>query len=150
MDETHKTPRAKYHAPYWIKDVPNTVFPAHIKDFYGYLCAFGPDSCWLWNCRLQQKFGVSRRTIQLWLSWLRNHNLIWISKPFGPERKIHPRYHGSPAKWLTSIVCSKATKTVKKAQHRAQDIENKKQQQIRALLWNSGGTQGRNFLRPTV
>ncbi|GAI71972.1 unnamed protein product, partial [marine sediment metagenome] len=80
--------RKKHRLPYWIRSQEFRLLNNSEKDFLGYLYSFGPDTCWLWNWRLQKKFHRCRRTVQYWLAKLKDLGFVWIEKPFGPERKI--------------------------------------------------------------
>jgi len=142
MAETKKSERPKFYAPFWVRRMNRTVIPTSVRNFYIYLCVFGPDSCWLWNWRLAKRFGVSKRQIRRWLHWLKANNLIWIEKPFGPQRKIHPRYFGSAKNWLESIPFHKATLATKKTEYQRRDFDKKKKQQIDALLWDKTAPRG--------
>ncbi len=98
------TKRKKRHRlPYWIRSQEFRSLNNSEKDFLGYLYSFGPDTCWLWNWRLQKKFHRCRRTIQYWLTKLKDLGFVWIEKPFGPERKIHTRLLPSPEHWVKLI-----------------------------------------------
>ncbi len=92
--------RKKHRLPYWIRSQEFRLLNNSEKDFLGYLYYFGPDTCWLWNWRLQKKFHRCRRTIQYWLAKLKDLGFIWIEKPYGPERKIHTRLIPSPEHWV--------------------------------------------------
>ena len=96
-------PRKKYRLPVWIRRPECRLLNRAQKDLLGYLYSFGPDTCWLWNWRLQKKFGVSRRTIQLWLAKLKELDFIWIEKPYGPQRLIHTRPLPTPEHWVKTI-----------------------------------------------
>jgi len=96
-------PRKKHRLPYWIRSQEFRLLNNSEKDFLGYLFSFGPDTCWLWNWRLQKKFHRCRRTIQYWLAKLKDLGFIWIEKPYGPERKIHTRLIPSPDHWVSLI-----------------------------------------------
>ncbi len=95
--------RKKHRLPYWIRSQEFRLLNNSEKDFLGYLYSFGPDTCFLWNWRLQKKFHRCRRTIQYWLADLKDLGFIWIEKPFGPERKIHTRAMPSPEHWVKLI-----------------------------------------------
>ncbi len=105
MSERTKHVKRKkiHHLPVWIRDPKFKLLNRSQKDLLGYLYWFGPDTYWLWNWRLQEKFGVDRRTIQRWLRKLRELGFIWIEKPFGPERKIHARTLPTPEHWVQLI-----------------------------------------------
>ena len=92
--------RKKHRLPYWIRSQEFRLLNNSEKDFLGYLYSFGPDTCWLWNWRLQKKFHRSRRTIQYWLAKLRKLGFVWIEKPYGPERKIHTRTFPCTEHWV--------------------------------------------------
>lgn len=95
--------RKKHRLPYWIRSQEFRLLNNSEKDFLGYLYSFGPDTCWLWNWRLQKKFHRSRRTIQYWLAKLKDLGFIWIEKPYGPERRIHTRPLPCPEHWVKLI-----------------------------------------------
>jgi len=92
--------RKKFRLPYWIRSQDFRLLNNSQKDFLGYLYSFGPDTCYLWNWRLQKKFHRSRRTIQYWLAKLKELGFVWIELPYGPERKIHTRPLLSSEHWL--------------------------------------------------
>ncbi len=95
--------RKKHRLPYWIRSQEFRLLNNSEKDFLGYLYSFGPDTCWLWNWRLQKKFHRSRRTIQYWLAKLKYLGFVWIEKPYGPERKIHTRPLPCAEHWVKLI-----------------------------------------------
>ena len=142
MTEAKKTEKPKYYAPFWVRRMNHTVIPTSVRNFYIYLCVFGPDSCWLWNWRLAKRFGVSKRQIRRWLHWLKENNLIWIEKPYGAQRKIHPRYHKNAMEWLKSIPFREPSKVMKKEGYRNRNITAKAQATRRALLWDKPGGRG--------
>lgn len=142
MTDTRRPKARKFYAPWWIYKMHRKLIPRGPRDLYTYLCVFGPESCWLWNWRLAKKFGVTKRTIRRWLKWLKDENLIHISKPFGKDRKIHPHYYGTPEAWLVSTVLFRTGKTSKKIKYHRKVFEQKRQRNIQALLWNSDRTQG--------
>ncbi len=95
------TKRKKVHRlPLWIRSRHFPLLNKSEKELLGYLYSFGPDTCWLWNWRLQKEFGCSRRSIQLWLKKLKELGFIWIEKPYGPQRKIHVRLLPTPEHWV--------------------------------------------------
>ncbi|MBA7616329.1 hypothetical protein ES703_23625 [subsurface metagenome] len=96
-------PKKRHRLPYWIRSQEFRLLNNSEKDFLGWLYSFGPDTCWLWNWRLQGKFHRCRRTIQYWLAKLKELGFIWIEKPFGPERKIHTRLIPTPEHWVKLI-----------------------------------------------
>lgn len=107
--------RKKLHRlPVWIRSQDFRLLNESQKSFLGYLYCFGPDTCWLWNWRLQKKFHRSRRTIQYWLAKLKELGFIWIEKPFGPQRMIHTRLLPSPQHWVNLIGKLALTKTLRK------------------------------------
>ncbi len=95
--------RKIHRLPLWIRRRQFRLLNKSEKELLGYLYSFGPDTCWLWNWRLQKEFDCSRSTIQRWLRKLRELNFIWIEKPFGPERKIHVRLLPTPEHWVQLI-----------------------------------------------
>lgn len=95
--------RKKHRLPHWVRSQDFRLLNNSEKDFLGYLYSFGPDTCWLWNWRLEKKFHRCRRTIQYWLAKLKDLGFIWIEKPYGPERKIHARVVVSPEHWVKLI-----------------------------------------------
>ncbi|GAH28458.1 unnamed protein product [marine sediment metagenome] len=95
--------KKRHHLPYWIRSQEFRLLNNSKKDFLGWLYSMGPDTCWLWNWRLQKKFHRCRRTIQYWLTDLKDLGFIWIEKPFGPERKIHTRLIPTPEHWVKLI-----------------------------------------------
>jgi len=95
--------RKKHRLPVWIRKQEFRILNRSQKDFLGYLYCFGPDTCWLWNWRLQEKFHCSRSTIQRWLRALRENGFIWIEKPYGPQRMIHTRLLPTPEHWVSLI-----------------------------------------------
>ncbi len=96
-------PKKRHRLPHWIRNQEFRLLNNSEKDFLGWLYSMGPDTCWLWNWRLQKKFHRCRRTIQYWLAKLKDLGFIWIEKPFGPERKIHTRLMPSPEHWVRLI-----------------------------------------------
>lgn len=118
----HK-PRKKHRLPYWIRSQEFRLLNNSQKDFLGYLYSFGPDTCWLWNWRLQKKFHRSRRTIQYWLAKLKDLGFIYIEKPYGPWRKIHARLLPSSEHWVklyaTMSLANKLEKPERKRQGRS-------------------------------
>jgi len=90
------------------------------KDLLRYLYSFGPDTCWLWNWRLQKEFDCSRSTIQRWLKKLKDLGFIWIEKPFGPQRMIHTRLLPTPQHWLKAIGKRALSKGLAKHKRRRQ------------------------------
>lgn len=95
--------RKRHRLPYWVRSQEFRMLNNSEKNFLGYLYSFGPDTCWLWNWRLQKKFHRSKRTIQYWLAKLKDLGFIWIEKPYGPERKIHARTLITPEHWVKLI-----------------------------------------------
>lgn len=95
--------RKRHRLPYWIRSQDFRLLNNSEKDFLGWLYSMGPDTCWLWNWRLEKKFHRCRRTIQYWLANLKYLGFIWIEKPFGPERKIHTRLLPTPEHWVKLI-----------------------------------------------
>ncbi len=109
------TKRKKRHRlPYWIRSQEFRLLNNSEKDFLGWLYSMGPDTCWLWNWRLQKKFHRCRRTIQYWLTNLKELGFIWIEKPFGPERKIHTRLIPTPEHWVKLIGALALGKSLRK------------------------------------
>lgn len=107
--------RKKHRLPYWVRSQEFRLLNNSEKDFLGYLYSFGPDTCWLWNWRLEKKFHRCRRTVQYWLAKLKDLGFIWIEKPYGPERKIHARVLPSPEHWVKLIgTLALAKKTCKR------------------------------------
>ncbi len=106
--------RKKHRLPVWIRSQEFRQLHSIEKDFLGYLYSFGPDTCWLWNWRLQKKFHCSRSTIQRWLRKLRELGFIWIEKPYGPQRKIHVRLMPTPEYWVKVIGTKALSKTLHK------------------------------------
>ncbi len=106
--------RKKHRMPLWIRDPKFKLLNRSQKDLLGYLYSFGPDTYWLWNWRLQEKFGVHRSTIQRWLRKLREQGFIWIEKPFGPQRKIHVRLLPTPDHWVKLIGTKALTRSLHK------------------------------------
>lgn len=96
-------PKKRHRLPYWIRSQEFRLLNNSEKDFLGWLYSMGPDTCWLWNWRLQKKFHRCRRTIQYWLANLKELGFIWVEKPFGPERKIHTRLLPTPEHWVKLI-----------------------------------------------
>jgi len=96
-------PKKRHKLPYWIRSQDFRLLNKSEKDFLGYLYYFGPETCWLWNCRLQKKFHCSRRTIQYWLAKLKDLGFIWIEMPYGNQRKIHTRLIPTPRHWVQLI-----------------------------------------------
>ncbi len=92
-----------HRLPGWIRSDDFRLLNDSEKNFLGYLYCFGPDTCWLWNCRLQKKFHRSRSTIQRRLRKLKDLGFIWIEMPYGRDRKIHARLIPSPAHWVKLI-----------------------------------------------
>ncbi|GAI62547.1 unnamed protein product [marine sediment metagenome] len=95
--------KKRHRLPYWIRSQEFRLLNNSEKDFLGWLYSMGPDTCWLWNWRLQKKFHRCRRTIQYWLANLKDLGFIYIEKPFGPERKIHTRLLPTPEHWVKLI-----------------------------------------------
>lgn len=106
--------KKRHRLPHWIRSQEFRLLNNSEKDFLGYLYSFGPDTCWLWNWRLQKKFHRSRRTIQRWLAKLKDLGFVWIEKPYGPERKIHSRTLPSPEHWLKLLCALSLGKNVRK------------------------------------
>ncbi len=96
-------PKKRHRLPYWIRSQEFRLLNNSEKDFLGWLYSMGPNTCWLWNWRLQKKFHRCRRTIQYWLANLKDLGFIYIEKPFGPERKIHTRLLPTPEHWVKLI-----------------------------------------------
>ncbi len=96
-------PKKRHRLPHWIRSQEFRRLNNSEKDFLGWLYSMGPDTCWLWNYRLQKKFHRCRRTIQYWLAKLKYYGFIWIEKPYGPERKIHTRLIPTPEHWVKLI-----------------------------------------------
>lgn len=103
-----------YRMPVWIRRSNFGLLTAAEKDFLGYLYCFGPNTCWLWNCRLMKKFGCSRSTVKRRLRKLKKLKFIWISSPFDHRRKIHARLFPTPSHYVKLI----ATIAVNKARSR--------------------------------
>ncbi|GAI88465.1 unnamed protein product [marine sediment metagenome] len=95
--------RKRYRLPHWIRSQEFRLLNNNEKDFLGWLYSMGPDTCWLWNWRLQKKFHRCRRTIQYWLAKLKYFGFIYIEKPYGPERKIHTRLLPTPEHWVKLV-----------------------------------------------
>ncbi len=106
--------RKRHRLPYWIRSQEFRLLNNSEKDFLGWLYSMGPDTCWLWNWRLQKKFHRCRRTVQYWLANLKDLGFIWIEKPFGPERKIHTRLIPSPEHWIKLIGALALSKNLSK------------------------------------
>ncbi len=100
--------------PYWIRSQEFRLLNNSEKDFLGWLYSMGPDTCWLWNWRLEKKFHRCRRTIQYWLANLKDAGFIWIEKPYGPERKIHCRLLPTPDHWVKLIGTLALTRSMAK------------------------------------
>ncbi|GAI59802.1 unnamed protein product, partial [marine sediment metagenome] len=64
---SERSKRTKHHMPKWMWNMQIKDLNRSTKEFYAYLCIFGPNTNWQWNCRLAKKFHVDRRTIQRWL-----------------------------------------------------------------------------------
>ena len=107
--------RRKYRLPSWVRSQEFRLLSRSQKDFLGYLYYFGPDTCWLWNWRLAEKFHVTKRTIQRWLRALREQGFIWIEKPYGPQRMIHTRLIPTPEHWVKLIGAMALTRTIYKS-----------------------------------
>ncbi len=111
--------RKKLHRlPVWIRNDEFQLLSDKQKNFLGYLYCFGPNTCWLWNWRLQKKFHRSRSTIQRWLRKLRELGFIWIEKPYGPQRMIHTRLLPTPEHWVQLIGTLALTKHFAKHERR--------------------------------
>jgi len=95
--------RIRYRLPQWIRSQEFRLLNNSEKDFLGWLYSMGPNTCWLWNWRLQKKFHRCRRTVQYWLAKLKDLGFIWIEKPYGPERKIHTRLMPTQEHWVKLI-----------------------------------------------
>jgi len=106
--------RKRHRLPYWIRSQEFRLLNNSEKDFLGWLYSMGPDTCWLWNWRLQKKFHRCRRTIQYWLANLKDLGFVWIEKPFGPERKIHTRLIPTPEHWIKLIGALALSKHLRK------------------------------------
>jgi len=106
--------KANHHMPKWMWNMHIKELNRSTKEFYAYLCIFGPNTNWQWNCRLQKKFGVSRRTIQYWLAKLKKLRLIWIESGDGRNRKIHCRYYRNPLEWFQDLAMPRATRELQK------------------------------------
>jgi len=107
-------PKKRHRLPYWIRSQEFRLLNNSEKDFLGWLYSMGPDTCWLWNWRLEKKFHRCRRTIQYWLANLKNLGFIWIEKPFGPERKIHTRLIPTPEHWVKLVGALALSKELRK------------------------------------
>lgn len=104
MPENDKDPDFRYSCPLWIWQVVPKLFPTNIKHLYAYLCLFGQQGNWQWNCRLEAKFHCSKATIKRRLKWLHDHHLIAITSPKTPYRRIHPRFHISKESWIRECI----------------------------------------------
>lgn len=100
MSESTEEKPLVYHAPRWIWTTSPKLFPDRIKHVYAYISLFGENGNWQWNCRLAEKFHVSKSTIKRYLKWLHDHNLIAITSTRTPYRRIHPRYIPTRDRWL--------------------------------------------------
>lgn len=98
-----------HRLPAWVRSADFALLNPAEKDFLGYLYCFGPNTCWLWNCRLQKKFHCSRSTVQRRLRKLKKLKFIWISEPFGASRKIHARLIPTPQHYV-SLLATIATR----------------------------------------
>ncbi len=107
-------PKKLHRLPIWIRSEEFRLLTPAEKDFLGYLYCFGPNTCWQWNCRLMKKFHCSRNTIKRRLRKLKALKFIWISAPFGRERKIHARLFPTPRHYFKL----RATIAVNKARSR--------------------------------
>ncbi|MBA7698176.1 hypothetical protein ES703_106851 [subsurface metagenome] len=107
-------PKKRHRLPYWIRSQEFRLLNNSEKDFLGWLYSMGPNTCWLWNWRLQKKFHRCRRTIQYWLAKLKELGFIYIEKPFGPERKIHTRLVPTPEHWVKLIGALTLSKELRK------------------------------------
>jgi len=115
------TPKKLYRLPKWIWNPNFRILTLSEKIFYAYLFGFGPDTCWEWNWRLAERFGVTERTIQRWLSKLKDNGFIWIQKPYGKDRKLHARPFPSAHAWITKLAelkLKKVPRAFKRNPHR--------------------------------
>jgi len=115
---SERSKRTKHHMPKWMWNMHIKELNRSTKEFYAYLCIFGPNTNWQWNCRLQKKFGVSRRTIQYWLARLKKLRLIWIESGDGRNRKIHCRYYSNPIEWFRDLAMPRSTRELQKRRFR--------------------------------
>lgn len=65
----------------WLHHVNARTFPYGPRCLYRYLCSFPSRKCWLYNYRLALQFHVSVRSIQYWLKWLKDSNLVGLVYP---------------------------------------------------------------------
>ena len=90
--KTRKPRRQNYKMPKAIWAVPSELLTWQHKRLLAFIWFCAPKGCHCWNCRLEKRFCVSRRTIQYWLERLRKLELIAIGFPDGPGRTLWPRY----------------------------------------------------------
>lgn len=129
-----KPTQKAYHCPWWINKMSHRTIPRSIRDFYAYLCCFGENGNWQWNCRLAKKCRVTERTIRRWLAWLKKYRLIVIEKPYGRQRIIHPIYYPTPVEWFAAIPFSGTRKTMQKVLHPVTEFEKSRQRNRQALF----------------
>lgn len=90
MPKGKPTPIARPKPPTWINKLSPHDFPWCYRNFYSYLCRFPSRECCLYNYRLADRFGVSDRQIQRWLTWLIRHALVARSLRFVKPPHRHP------------------------------------------------------------
>lgn len=129
-----KHPKSKTHRPLWLKRISPHVFPWGPRNLYCYLCAFRSGQCWLYNYRLAAKMGVSIRTIQLWLAWLKNHHLVHIFWLRGRQRRIVVDRYANSHDWVIAQLTFRALKPVPKSRLSGDRFEQARQRNIRAIL----------------
>lgn len=126
--------------PRWIAQLPSTVFPRGPRAFYCWLCAFKSGTCFLFNYRLAEKFGVSVRTIRRWRTWLRDHQLLhtwWLDKN---HPRINCHHYRTFNAWLAAMALPKKRK--KAFQPRLSPAEKRARVRAfrKALFFKGGGT----------
>ena len=92
----HKTKSKHWKMPKSIWQIPKDELNLKQKNFLAFIWWCAPRGCHCWNCRLEKRFKVSKRTIQYWISHLLKMELIAIGFPDGPGRTLWPRYKHPP------------------------------------------------------
>ncbi len=91
-----KKKRHHWKMPKRLWHLPRQTLNFQQKHLLSFIWWCAPKGCHCWNGRLAKRFKVSGRSIQRWLTRLKQLNLIAIGHPDGRGRTIWPRYQVQP------------------------------------------------------
>lgn len=96
-----QSPKHRGRMPKLIWQIPRSILSSDEKHFLSFIWWCSPKGCHCWNCRLEDRFKISRRTVQRRLTKLQALGLIAIGHRDGPGRTIWPRYQAW--RWLLPV-----------------------------------------------